>query len=142
MRKIESILTEGLPERNRIIAVFEHAVGDTDSAACGVVHAHQHYVTLPLETVFRVRDKLRSDLLLVASGRRYESLAEVTEGHSYLSFGDLCEVDIFDGANVPSQLVRRFIGNDLGILWNWRDFVNWDWFDDTMSRLAILARAA
>jgi hypothetical protein len=142
MPKIESILTENLLEPSREIAIFEHGVGNSGSGGCGVVHAHQHYVTLPLGTVSRIREKLRSSLQLVSTGNRYELLGQLANGRSYVSFGDLEDTDIFDGTDVPSQLVRRFIGADLGIAWNWRDFVNWDWFDDGMSRLPLFSRVA
>ncbi|MFE9579861.1 HIT domain-containing protein [Nocardia sp. NPDC006044] len=125
-----------LADRDAIVS-FEHGVGATSSAGCGIVHAHIHVLPLPSEVRVRTLRRLMASLTLLARGTREEVCAALRPGQSYLMFGEVDDQVAFDGENVSSQLVRKIACEHLGQSWDWRLFDRWAQFDESLRILNV-----
>ena len=118
--RVVDALMAGLSEAGNGAIAFEHGTGacHTESACC-LVHSHIHVVAADTDVhdwfaQRQVREIGRvDDLTDLAQAGSHEYLFARRHGHPGT---------MWHGAGLPSQLLRRLIGEDLGVaLWNWHD---------------------
>jgi hypothetical protein len=102
--------------------LFEHGPGEGRPSGCCVNHAHLHFVPTEAPVALWLDTLIEGDFR-PGRGRMLDSLSTV--GSSYLYFqsqdGSDFIVDRLE-TPVPSQFMRRAVGNYLGIPdWNWKN---------------------
>ncbi|MDX6584617.1 MAG: hypothetical protein QOI10_3801 [Solirubrobacterales bacterium] len=103
------------------VVLFEHGSNATSaSGGCGVLHAHLHLVP----TRVQIRNRPLPEANWVRVGAQWiDRLADFTDtGQSYVYFRDgLGAARAASVANLPSQLVRRWLATEIGTdAWDWR----------------------
>jgi len=119
---IENLCNKYMAEYGVEPLVFEHgaAYDCANRSACCVFHAHMHVVPHRFSSLDKMSEAL--SLSLVNS---FELFTQKCNSHSYLFFRDNkanMYIRIFDKDVSPSQIIRKWIANDLGIPheWDWR----------------------
>jgi len=118
------------------VAVFEHGVGRGLTGGCGVDHAHVHLVPVSRNAIAEVRRRI---LLDYRHASRYDlpSFLEATPpSASYLWFGASDgPVTAVRTHDIPSQYLRRAVGELIGREWDWRRLAGWADFQASLSTL-------
>jgi diadenosine tetraphosphate (Ap4A) HIT family hydrolase len=118
------------------VAIFEHGVGTGLEGGCGVDHAHLHLVPTSRNTIAEVRRKI---LLDYREASRYDlpSFLDATSScDSYMWFGASDgPVTAVRTHEIPSQYLRRSLGELIGREWDWQRLTHWTDFKASLSTL-------
>lgn len=118
-----------------IPVVFEHGPAiDKTKGKCCVDHAHFNIFPVPDDTVHdRLKDRYPSATVHVSELQLYQDLEE---GYLYVD-SPVTGRHVYDGSNAPSQLVRRYITEHMGMAerWHWRHYMGIDEMKATLSKL-------
>lgn len=101
--------------------IFEHGPApEWSKGICCVDHAHLNIFPAKVLVHGHLSDRMQLPLHSLSELRRFQN-AEF--GYLMVQENDGSR-RIFDGANVPTQLVRRIITRELGVAerWHWRDY--------------------
>jgi diadenosine tetraphosphate (Ap4A) HIT family hydrolase len=123
------------------ISTFEHGVGDSGSAGCGVTHAHLHLLPLSPDIARDISRRITTDYPPRSHGRWPQVLSAITRAEEYVTFAAGDETVLVTG-HFPSQYVRRLIGERLAIPWDWRDLTGSAAFAATLAATRELGAAA
>ncbi|MCG3759055.1 HIT domain-containing protein [Shewanella sp. LC6] len=115
--------------------VFEHGPAiDKTKGRCCVDHAHFNIFPIPDDTVHdNLKDRYPYSVGHVNGLQLYKDLEE---GYLYVD-SPITGRHVYDGSNVPSQLIRRYITKHMGIAerWHWRHYMGVDEMKATLSKL-------
>ena len=128
---IDSLYTK-LTARFGQLFLFEHGVGRLDDVACGINHAHLHFVPLAKNIATEVTEKINNEIKVECWGTYDELLSAQPNEKAYLMFGsEIDQMFLATNYTIPSQIVRKVISSVLNLPnWNWRlkfgrdDFLN------------------
>lgn len=118
---IDTLYTK-LTARFGQLFLFEHGVGRLDDVACGINHAHLHFVPLVNNISTEVIEKIKFEINVDNYGTYDELLSDKQNDMAYLMFGSEIDKMFFTSHyTIPSQLVRKVISSALNLQdWNWR----------------------
>lgn len=115
--------------------VFEHGPAiDKTKGKCCVDHAHFNIFPVTDDTVHdNLKDRFPYSVGHVSGLQLYKDLEE---GYLYVD-SPVTGRHVYDGINVPSQLIRRYISEHMGIAdrWHWRHYMGVDEMKATLSKL-------
>lgn len=114
---------------------LEHGVGEDNGTACGINHAHLHFIPMKSEVAKRVNNRVRKLYSPDISGPFHEILNQKRQKGSYLLFGqNLDYIHIALNRDIPSQVMRKVIAEELGNeKWDWKQLYGWKNFQKTFS---------
>ncbi|MFH0287181.1 non-canonical purine NTP pyrophosphatase [Vibrio owensii] len=114
--------------------VFEHGPAiDKTKGKCCVDHAHFNIFPVSVDVHSRLEDRMNQEITHLLQLRQYKDLEE---GYLYVD-SPISGAHIYDGSNVPSQLVRRHITEMLGMpdRWHWRHYMGVDEMKATLEKM-------
>ena len=102
--------------------IFEHGPApDSGKGVCCVDHAHLNIFPVPVRVHPHLAERIHFSLSSISELAR---LRRAEFGYLFIQENDGTR-RAYDGRNVPTQLVRRIITNELGLpgRWHWRDYI-------------------
>jgi inosine/xanthosine triphosphate pyrophosphatase family protein/diadenosine tetraphosphate (Ap4A) HIT family hydrolase len=102
--------------------IFEHGPApDSGKGVCCVDHAHLNIFPAPVRVHPHLAERMHFSL---GSISELAKLRRAEFGYLFVQENDGTR-RAYDGRNVPTQLVRRIITNELGLpeRWHWRDYI-------------------
>jgi diadenosine tetraphosphate (Ap4A) HIT family hydrolase len=125
-----------LAHGHEAVALFEHGVGTELEGGCGVDHAHVHLVPTTRAAIAEARRRI---LLDYRDASRYDlkSFLDATPAsESYLWFGASDgPVSAVRTHEIPSQYLRRTLGELVGREWDWRRLSGWMDFQASLATI-------
>lgn len=108
---------------------FEHGLLHPDRQACGISHAHVHYVNNSFPSIFDRTDgfikRQASDLKASEDEPWARSSAAKQQVLEYISIFDRCGRQVFFAPQrqerIESQFMRKVVGEINNFPWNWRE---------------------
>ncbi|WP_320151467.1 non-canonical purine NTP pyrophosphatase [uncultured Tolumonas sp.] len=114
--------------------VFEHGPAiDKTKGKCCVDHAHFNIFPVSVNVHFKLEDRFPQSIKDTSFLSHYKNLED---GYLYVD-SPISGMYVYDGNNVPSQLLRRYITEMLGIpdRWHWRHYMGIDEMKTTLDKL-------
>jgi ATP adenylyltransferase len=105
--------------------IFEHGPApDRGKGLCCVDHAHLNIFPAPVQVHPHLASRLHSEVGSLADLRK---LRRAEFGYLFVQENDGSR-RVYDGQDVPTQLVRRIIAAQMGVpdRWHWRDYPGFD----------------
>ncbi len=133
-------LYANLSDRFGQLFLFEHGVGRLDDVACGINHAHLHFVPLPENISNGIIEKVIQQLgttgvttLNDLYNAKYHADAYIMMGNRFNSMQKIVS------DHIPSQLVRKLIAGRLNNkTWDWRNADGISQFTDSLTALLAM----
>lgn len=127
-------LYSNLSDRFGQLFLFEHGVGRLDDVACGINHAHLHFVPLASCNSIAVMNRLKEELGECYNGTVNSLILTDYNKSAYLMFGvSPDKLSIVYSDTIPSQIIRSEVSVELNQQeWSWRQLSGIDEFSKTI----------
>jgi len=130
--KIKSVIFEVF---GIIPIIFEHSSSiDRSKGSCCVDHAHLNIFPVNININDYITDRLFTSIAFIDE---LTKLKFYDNGYLYVD-SPLSGKVIFDGKNVPTQLIRQYLTHSLGCesRWHWKDYIGINEIEETLSKLS------
>ncbi len=132
VNKIKSIILEVF---GVVPIIFEHSSSiDRSKGNCCVDHAHLNIFPVNININDYITDRISTSISFIGE---LSKLKFYDNGYIYVD-SLLNGKIIFDGKNVPTQLIRQHLTHSLGCesRWHWKDYVGIHEIEETLSKLS------
>ena len=135
-------------EKEVNLICFEHGSFTTegDYSLCSTSHAHLHLIPIPREKVVPILAKVdgvyKAEVMDLPG--LLKAVRKFTDYITIFSFyeGEVNNCKVLNAFNVPSQYIRKIIGNELGNKnWNWKTSQNNDFTNATIENYLLPAES-
>ena len=130
-------LYANLSDRFGQLFLFEHGVGRLDDVACGINHAHLHFVPLGGCNYDAIINRIENILGECTDNTLRDFILSNQDKNAYLMYGVTpSDMSLVYSNVIPSQIVRSSFSHVLKHSeWNWRQLNGKDEFVETVSLL-------
>ena len=114
--------------------VFEHSSAiDKSKGRCCVDHAHFNIFPVEIDLGKYITDRMSCQIDDISE---LDTLQVYDNGYLYVDSEQQGKI-IYDGLNVPTQLIRRYINIELGHenRWHWKDYLGVEEMNNTIKKL-------